>query len=114
MIRAFVVLALATVVLSGLIVSGNWLLAKADGGERRGGPATLRRLDDGSKVLSYDLSGNEVLVYVVDDIDGCRAYAIAGPSQRAVTMDAGTSVSFTLTDPAGEADTRDWMLEEEC
>ena len=114
MVRAFVVLLVGFVLVSGLVVGGNRLLAEEGRGERREGPATLRRLDDGSKVLSYDLATGQVLVYVVDDAGGCDAHAIAGPGRSAVTMAAGSSVAFTLTDPAGKESAQDRLLEKEC
>ncbi|MGH2530910.1 MAG: hypothetical protein ACRDJW_01265 [Thermomicrobiales bacterium] len=111
MIRALAVLVVGIVVLSGLMVGGHRLLAQ---GDLEDGPVTLRRLDNGSKALTYDLADDQVLVYVVEDMVSCRSYAIVGPGASELTMGAGTSVTFTLTDPAGEGRTRDRLLDEEC
>jgi hypothetical protein len=111
MIRAVAVLVVGIVVLSGLVVGGHRLLAQ---GDLEDGPVTLRRLDDGSKTLTYDLANEQVLVYVVEDADGCRSYAISGPGASELRMGAGASVTVTLTDPAGEERTRDRLLNEEC
>jgi hypothetical protein len=112
MIRAIAVLVVGIVLLAGLVAGGRELLADDDLDD---GPVTLRRLDDGSRVLIYDLDADQVLVYVVDGPNGCRSYAISGPAASELTIGAELdSVAFTLTDEAGEAGARDRLMDEEC
>ena len=113
MIRAFVFLVIGVTLVGGLAVGGNKLLAE-DRQSSDEEPVTLRRFDDGSKELSYDLEIDQVLIYVVSDEAECEAYEIAGPGRGTEMMEPGTSVALTVTDPSDVADTRSRLLAEEC